>query len=105
HLDAALPRATQHLARDGAGIRDAVLPAARRSEHVVDRETRSTRRIDSLDLDPQCKLQFAPFLELRDPRLGRREEQVADLPEEARPELGEERDALAREHDLRRRRE
>ena len=105
HLDPELLRSTQHFARDGARVGNTVAPAAGRTEHVVDGEARHDRGVDALDRHAERVLQQAPLVEVGEPFLRRREEEVADLAEEAGAERGEELDALAREHDLRRGRE
>ena len=95
-LDAELDRAPDELLRHGRRIGDAVLGAedARRARRpsaspaTNDGSTRSTGHA-------QPGLQLAPLLELGEALLGRREEEVADLVEERRPELDEEGDALA----------
>ena len=76
-------------------------PRARRRSRARRRTTRRRARPGT----PSDGLELPPRLELGQPRLGRREEQVADLEEERRAELGEERDALAREPHLGRGRE
>src|SRR5436190_11863305 len=106
HVDAELRRAAQQFRRDGRRVGDAVAPAARRAEHVGGGETGNGRgRVDELDRHAELELEQPPLLQLCEALLGRGEEQVADLAEEARPERGEEGDALAGEHDLLRGRE
>ena len=105
HLDAELLRAAQHLERDAARIGDAVAPAARRTEHVVEGKTRHDRGVDPLDRHAERVLQRATLLELGQAGLRRREKEIADLAEELWAERGQELDALPREHDLLGRRE
>ncbi len=95
----------QHLPRHAGRIGDAVAPAAGRADDVAGRETGHDGRVDALDRHAEVVLEGAPFLELGEAGVGRREEEIADLAEERRTERREELDALAREHDLGRRRE
>ena len=59
------------------------------------------RRIDALDGNAEAALELRAALERLEALLGRREEQVADLVEERRPELLEEADRRARQPHLR----
>src|SRR5207253_2956609 len=73
---------------------------AGRGEDVVDGETGDHCRVHALDGHAELELKRAPLLELREPLGRRRDEEVADLTEEVRPERREELDALPCEHDL-----
>ena len=85
---------------DRGRVGHAVLGAEDGSEHVGRLEPLDERSVDALDRHPERRLHGPPRLERLEPRLGRRQEQVADLVEERRSELGEERDALLREPNL-----
>jgi len=94
HLHPQLLCAAEHLPGDGRRIGEAVGPATRRAEHVVHGEAADRGSVDALDRDAELALERAPLLELRKTVLGRRQEQVSDLAEEARAETGKELDAL-----------
>ncbi len=99
-LDAELDRSADELARRRRRVGDAVRRAERRTEHIVDARGRARARrelslaLELLDRHAELALDVAPLRERRPPRLGRGEEEVADLVEERRPELLEEPDAL-----------
>ena len=84
-------RPTHELFGDAGGIGDAVLAADDRAEDIIDAKPRHVGRVHALDRHAERLLDRAPLLELRQPRLGRREEEVAHLLEERRAELAEER--------------
>ncbi len=95
--------------RDCAGIADAVRRAERRVEHVLDlepgHEPREVLAAEPLDRHAELPLKLASLGEPAAPRLGRGQEEVADLVEEGWPELLEELDALPGEQHLGRGRE
>ena len=100
HLDAQLERAAHELAGDRRRVGDSVGGAEDRPGDVVVPQAVDERRVDPLDGHPELLLQHAPLLELGEPLLGRREEEVADLIEQRRAELFEEADAGLREPNL-----
>ena len=99
-VDAECRRPPDELARHARGIGDAVLAADRRPEHVVGAESLDEGGVDALDRHAKGRLHGTPLLELREPALGRREEEVAHLFEQRRAELREEPDARLREPHL-----
>ena len=106
HLHPAFGRAADQLARRRGRIRDAVLAAdhAHRARRPCEaRAPRPDRRPRPATPSPRWSSARAP--QTREPVLGRREEQVADLVEERRAELLEEVDRRLREPHLRRGRE
>ncbi len=92
--------AADKLPGDRGRVGDSVLRAEHRAEHVAGLEPIDERRVDALDRDAEAGLDAAALLELGEALLGGREEEVADLVEERRPELREEGDALAGEQHL-----
>ena len=101
HVDTKRRRAPHELMGHPGRVRDPVLAADRRSEHVVDTEAGDERGIDALDRNAERCLELAPLLELDEPALGGGEEEVPDLLEERSAELTEEPDARLREPHLR----
>ena len=95
NFDPPLRRPPDELPRHLGGLGDPVLPAGDRPEHVVRAQALDSGGIDALDGNAEATLELRSALERREPLLGRREEQVADLVEERPPELLEEADRRA----------
>ena len=105
HLDTELRGAPHELASDARRVGRPVLPAEHGAEHVVRHEALDPRGVDALDRDAERRLYLAPPLELVQPVLGRREEEISDRLEELRAERAEEPHALAGQAHFRCRRE
>ena len=106
HLHPALARAAHELARDRRRVGDAVLRQRRRRARRRCAARRCAAASTSLDRDTERRAAAPRRSSQRcEPRFGRREEEVADLVEERRPELLEEADRLLREPHLGRGRE
>src|SRR5215218_889687 len=100
HLHAELGREADELARHSRRVSGAVRLADDGTEHVGGAQALDVRRVDRLDRDAELLLDRPTLMQRRQPLLGPRDEQVADLVEQRRAELLEETDAGLREPHL-----